>query len=229
MLSWVTEIIVGIISSLIAAILFVGVAALLSRAARWTLTGVLGRLLDVDIEMVFSSPREAAGDINKELLRSSRVSLLTGRGSELQRETFARFFRELSSSTAYSLRVLLPSPDQAGQSINWIARREEEVRLFDPAYGKGVLVSQIQTTMRYLEGFSDRPNVEVRVHLLPLIGRILLTDNCVYLTPYSRFGHSRESRVTKYRRGGDMYEFLERIFEETWVAYGPKTKDLECK
>lgn len=214
------NLVVGVISSLIAASLFVGVAALLSRAARWVLTGILGRLLDIDIEIVFSSPREAASDVTRSLMRSSRVDLLTARGSELQRETFAPFFKTLASSTACSLRVLLPSPlpSQPQHVVDWLARREDEVKLFDPAYGKGLLSSQIQTTILYLENFTDRVNVETRVHRLPLIGRILLTDDCAYLTPYSRFGHSRESHVIKYRRGGDMYEFLGRIFEETWAA-----------
>jgi hypothetical protein len=217
--NWLISVGLGIVSSLIAAVLFVTIAGLLSQAARWILTGLLGRLLGVDIEIVFRSPREAADDVSETLLKSTRVDLLTGRGSELQRETFSDFFNMLSASSACNLRVALPAIDQDSRAIDWVARREEEVKAFDPTYRKGGLLrSQIKATLNFLESFSERQNVQVRLFSSPLIGRIIITESCAYLTPYSRLAHSRNSRVIKYRRGGDMYEFLSKLFEDTWIA-----------
>jgi len=87
---------------------------------------------------------------------------------------------------------------------------------FDAAYGKGLLSLQIQATLKFLEGFRTAANLEVRCYSLPLIGRILITESSAYLTPYRNMEHSRDSRVLKFRRGGEMFNFLERIVSEAW-------------
>src|ERR687885_299345 len=79
----------NVVSSVIASVIVILAAGLLSRTARTMLIGALGRLVDIDIEIVFRNPREAAPDIQRELERANRVDLMTGRGSELERETFA--------------------------------------------------------------------------------------------------------------------------------------------
>jgi hypothetical protein len=77
---------------------------------------------------------------------------------------------------------------------------------------------QIDSSVTFLGRYVDNSNgaLDVRLYNLPLIGRILITDDFAYLTPYSHLAHSRASRVLKFRRGGDMFGFLERIFNEAW-------------
>src|SRR5690349_8458257 len=78
-----------ILAELVAGVLLILLTGLLSKKARWVLTGVFGRMLDIDIDYVFRRKEEADSDIRDEISRSSFLYLLTGRGSELQRETFA--------------------------------------------------------------------------------------------------------------------------------------------
>src|SRR6267378_4009484 len=82
-----------IFTELIAGILLIAIGGLLSRKARWVSTAALGRLLDVDVEYVFRNKREADEDLQREIKRSTFIYLLTGRGNELQRETFAKVRR----------------------------------------------------------------------------------------------------------------------------------------
>jgi len=218
MSGWQLNFLLGVASSLLASLVIIGIAGILSKTVRWVLTGLLGRMLDIDIEIVFASPREAAAEVKREIARSAQIFLMTGRGSELQRETFEHLFSSISSSQACSLYVLLPDIDPTDSQIDWVARREQETALFDPAAGKGLLRQQIITTSMFLDGFDGRSNLRVRYYNLPLMGRILITDRCAFLTPYSKLEHSRKSKVIKYRRGGDMYDFLKRIFDEAWAT-----------
>jgi hypothetical protein len=211
---WLIELLLGTVASLLAGLLMLGVAGLFSKTARWVLTGILGRLLDVDVDMVFANPRQAADDLKKEISKSSIVWLFTGRGSELQRETFEQLLAPSSRST--EVKILLPLTGIESSQIDWVARRERENSRFDVAFGNGLLRLQIESTVKFLEGFRATKGLEVRLYNLPLIGRILITDSFAYLTPYRSLEHSRNSRVLKFRRNGDMYQFLARIFNEAW-------------
>jgi len=216
MQNWLASLLLGVAASLLAGILLIGLAGLFSKGARWVLTGILGRLLDVDVDMVFSNPREAAEDITKELTRSSSITLFTGRGSELQRETFERLFVSSPRSPSRRVRILLPSIRVDSPSVDWVSRREQENSRFDSAFGEGLLSLQIEATVKFLKRYAAERILEVKCYNLPLIGRVLITDRFAYLTPYSAGTHSRNSRVLKFRRGGDMFAFLQRIVDEAW-------------
>jgi hypothetical protein len=218
----------NVAASLLASLLFVTVAGALSKTARGLLITLLGRLLDIDVEAVFRNPREAARDIERELDRSRSVAVLTGRGGELQRETFARLLREAAAGRR-RIRILLPRSARPGTGIDWTDDREREVASFDPAFGAGILREQIEVTVRYLGPFVAAGAVELRLFDYPHVGRVLLTDRTAYFTPYRADAHARDSRVIKYRCGGDMHDHLQRLFDKLWLSAVPAGEQSDVR
>jgi hypothetical protein len=91
-----------------------------------------------------------------------------------------------------------------------------ELAAFDPAFGKGILRDQIETTTKFLSSYIVSGDVELKFFNYPHIGRILITDRVLYFTPYRQDAHGRDSHVIKYRRGGEMYDFFLRLFNQLW-------------
>ncbi len=207
-----------ILAELVAGVLLILMTGLLSKRARWVLTGVLGRLLDIDVDYVFRRKEDADSDIREEISRASFLYLLTGRGSELQRETFADALSASSKKVNFKFRVLLPETNPTKGQPNWTEEREAEVAAFDPAFGKGILRDQIDTNAKFLSRYITAGGFELRRFNYPHIGRILITDRAAYFTPYRQYAHGRNSPVIKYRRGGEMYDFFLRLFDQLWGA-----------
>jgi hypothetical protein len=206
----------GVLASLVAGILLIALGSFLSKKARWVLTATLGRLLDIDIEYVFRTQEELSEDLRKELNRASFIYLLTGRGSDLQRETFASVLSHRQKGRLSQFKILLPEPRPKAGETDWTAQRENELAAVDPAFGKGVLRDQIETTVKFLSSYVDSKDVELKFFNYPHVGRILITDRAAYFSPYRQDAHGRDSSIIKYRHGGEMYDFLLRLFNQLW-------------
>jgi len=209
----VKEFLIGFASSLTAALAFAVGLTLVSKEARWLLTAALGRMLNIDVEYVFPTKAEAESDIKREVQRSRRVRFLTGRGNELQRGTFEALLGKRPAKNHAHFDILLPAYGNGAGRNHWVERREAELAAFDPAFGRGTLASAIEKNVSYLTGYLNS-DVTVALYDYPHIGRILLTDRAAFLTPYHPGTHGREDPVIKFRRGGEMYAFLERLYEE---------------
>ena len=210
-MSFLTEVFAGIV----AGGLLVLVTALLSRTARWVLTGVLGRLVNVDVEFVFSTQSEASADITKDIRQANFAYLMTGRGSELQRDTFADLFKVPSSQSEKPFRILLPDPDSS-IGTDWIAVREREISTFDATYSPGMLQKQIRTNIEFLRKPVSEGCADLRLFSGPHLGRIVLTNRAAFFTPYRKTAHGRATPCIKYRPGDLMYECLLRFFNQMW-------------
>ena len=204
-----------ILAELIAGILLIVLSSFLSKKARWVLTATLGRLLDIDVEYVFRNKREADVDIREEIDDASFVYLLTGRGNELQRETFAGALGPPKGRKP-DFRILLPVARPKANEPDWTEQREREIAAVDTAFGKGILRDQLETTIKFLSPYVSVGDLELKHFNYPHIGRILITDRVVYFTPYRRDSHGRDSHVIKYRRGGEMYDWFLRLFNQLW-------------
>jgi hypothetical protein len=180
------------------------------------LTGALGRLLDVDIDHVFGSSREAQRDIESSIRRASKVRILTGRGHDLQLQTFTHLFAGRPTRGGANVQILLPTPTPQVSSIDWTALREAELEGFDPAFGQGLLRQQIEASASFLIGHA-RLGVEIRFFDAPHLGRLIITNHEAYLTLYAAKRHGRDSRIYMFRRG-DLYDGLERYFDLLWAA-----------
>jgi hypothetical protein len=214
----ITEIFVmTILAELVAIALLTIIGGFFSKKARWVLTAIFGRLLDIDVEHVFRNKSEADADIQEELGRSSGVYLLTGRGNELQRKTFASALSRTPKGGKPGFRILLPVTKPITSGADWTAQREGEIAAVDTAFGNGILSEQIETTVKFLSSYIRTGAVELKRFNYPHIGRILITDRVAYFTPYREDAHGRDSTVIKYRRGGEMYDCLARLFNQLWT------------
>jgi hypothetical protein len=204
---------IGFAGSLLAAVVFTVVASVVSKKARWVLATTLGRMINVDIEFVFPNKAEAEADVKREVERSRQVRLLTGRGNELQRGTFETLLSKGRAGGSRQFEVLLPDYRSTEGQESWIQKREQELATFDPAYGHGLLSSDVEKNVTYLKGYIGSGALTLKLYDYPNIGRILLTERAAYLTPYCSYRHGREDPVVKLRRGGELYAFLERIYD----------------
>ena len=107
------------------------------------------------------------------------------------------------------------------REYDWTAQRDLELAEFDKSFGNNLLHTQVETNVNFLAPYVANDSVELRRFNAPHIGRIILTDRCVYYTPYRFNSHGRESRVYKYRRGGDTYDNFMRLFQQLWTEDAP--------
>lgn len=217
------NLLLNIVGSVLAALLLIAITGFLSRRARWILTATLGRLLDIDVEYVFRNPEDAVSDIKREIDRAKFVDLLTGRGQDLQRGTFD----DALQGTRKKVRILLPGTHQGNVRSYWVCQREGELAAIDPSFGKGMLNQQIATAASFVQQRAAGERVQLRHFDAPHLGRVLLTDRCAYLTPYRTDAPGRDSHVIKYRRGGDMYDWLARLFDQLWVQPGARSSPTD--
>lgn len=206
----------SVLASITAAIVLLIAGTLLSRRLRWLLTGVLGRLLRVEIDYVFASSRDAQDDLAAAISRAHDVRILVGRGHELQRPTFLSLFADRPAHGGPNVRILLPASAPRASTVDWTAQRETELQAFDPAFGRGLLRQQIEGTASFLAGY-PAPGVEVRYFEAPHLGRLIITGEEAYLSLYEARRHGRDSRVHKIRRG-DLYNGLARYFDLLWAG-----------
>ncbi|WP_326810591.1 hypothetical protein OIE62_29665 [Streptomyces scopuliridis] len=205
-------------TSLLASALFLALVWAFSKTARRLLRGLAAHLLHLDVEEVFVNSRDAAHDIKRELGRAREVSILTGRGAELQRDLFEELLLRCRARRC-RCRILLPKLAVPAGEPDWITDREEEIQVFDSAFGTGLLRRQIAATYDYLAPLTVAGHLEARGYGAPHIGRIIATERVVYLTPYSADRHGRESPVIKYRRG-ETFDVLMRLIDKLWVGSG---------
>ncbi len=206
--------ILNIIASLIAGALLLGIISIVSKWARWVLTGVLGRILNIDVECVFSNKTDAMADLQREIKRAKTVRILASRGNELQREPFASIFHERPKERKVQVEILLPRTTLLEGEYDWTAQRDCELSEFDPAFGNSLLHKQIEINADFLAPYIASKAAELYRYNSPHIGRIILTDRFAYYTPYHSDWHGSDSRVLKYRRGGDTYGNLERLLKQ---------------
>jgi len=108
--------------------------------------------------------------------------------------------------------------DCAAAVDDWAQRREEELAVFDHAFGRqGLLKEQVETVARFLDEYVKSSKAELRRYNYPHLGRILITDRCVFFTPYRTDSHGRDCSTYKFRRG-ELYDSFARLFEQLWEA-----------
>ncbi|NEQ52874.1 MAG: hypothetical protein F6K11_22500 [Leptolyngbya sp. SIO3F4] len=206
----------GVLASILGSFLLLILGGFFSHYARWLLTGLFGRILDIDIEYVFRSKSEADKEIEKEISKASFIYVMLGRGYDFQRELFIKSSYQNRPRKLTDFKVLLPDPYSDETESNWIEQREKELANAVPAFGKGLLRQQIKTTISFLESYVKQNYIELRLFNFPHLGFLLITDRVAYFSPYSTHQENWKCRVIQHRRGGDFYEFFVRLFFQVW-------------
>lgn len=216
------DFLLGVLASLVAGILLLVAGSVVSSQFRGLVTGILSRLLSIDIECVYPNKASAHHDIKAELTRARQVMIFAGRGNELQSEVFAPMLRKKAAAEYPAVSILLPTTEYPppGQ-CDWTLQRETELAQFDNAFGTGLLRRQIEISVSFFEPHVAHGAVTLRRFSAPHIGRIVVTDRYAYYTPYRDDAPPSESTVYKFRRDGPMYDNLTRLFEQIWHSCPP--------
>lgn len=213
---------IGIISSLVATLLAGVLLVFFSKKMRWFATGILSRLSKHDVDFVFSNKDEALSEIRSELSRSKKIYLLTSRGNELKREPFFSLFNNKPKNRKVDMRIILPKIKLDKNEFNFVQQREDEMSKFDKAYGQGKLVEDIRSNIDYLERIlynddKDENDIKFRLANFPHVGRILITDDYLFYTPYNKDRHGETDPVIKFRRGVTYKNYF-RMFDLIWKS-----------
>ncbi|MBB5773504.1 hypothetical protein [Nonomuraea jabiensis] len=204
----------GVISSMAATALSVAVGWILSARARDWAVATLSRYSGLGVRKLHHQQRRAADELAADLAKARWVAVLTGRGNELTRDTFAPIWSG-AVRPLDAVRVLLPDP----QPDSWLVRREESLRRFDRGLRPGMLLEQVRNNAEYVrEVASHLDVVELRFYDLPNLYRIILTDEVAYITLYGDTEHGRNSPCVVAQRPGLLYGLALRIFTSTWEA-----------
>jgi hypothetical protein len=207
--------VVGVASSLIASVVVLIAGWFLSGAFRRFLIRFVGKMCGSDIEDIYPTQAIANPDVAKELRVARRVCFFGGRGNELTRETFAALWAS-DNRRLETVRILLPDPGSSTRD-SWLSRREREMETYDRGYVGSMIETQIRSNIQYLMNKTrDRSDIEIRLYDFPHLGRIVMTDQVAFVTPYTDRAHGSESRCLRLRSSGPLYNFAERIFSEAW-------------
>ena len=207
---------VGIFASLISAVIIFLTATWRSKVVRRALTSVASTFLGTQLRYVFSNGKDAEATIVQELDESSRVRIFAGRGLQFQESLYAPLLHG-EPALNRNVQVLLPNPDLSSNGPDWIVHRENELSRVDKSFGNEMLRKQIRTSIEFDLTHQHDEHFKLRLYDTPHIGRIIITDQSVFFTPYSAIKHGRDCRVFHYGTG-DIYENYARFFDMLWEA-----------
>lgn len=206
--------VLSIIASVVATLLLLITATWRSKNVRRVLTSIAATFLRVEIKYAFKSTKDAESEVKAALDRARYVRVFSSRGNEFQRTMYQSILQGAQRKKTI-VQVLLPDPTQKPQGTDWIDQREQEIATFDKAYGKGTLRRQIENNLQFLQAHIEAGRFEVRTYNYPHIGRIILTDDVLFLQPYKDYLHGRDCPVIEYGHG-DVYEMFSRFFDMLW-------------
>lgn len=210
----------GVVSSLVASVLFVGAGWFSSARLRGLLIALLARLTGTGLQRVYATQAQANVELGPELIRARWVKVFASRGNELTRNSFQAVWSD-ALPRLESVQILLPDPAAVGHD-SWLARRERETARHDRGFGNGLLPEQIRSNVRYLEAQArKRQGVELRLYDFPHLCRIIATDQVAYLTTYTDHEHGRNSQCLVFARSSGMYDFVLRLFAAAWTEARP--------
>lgn len=190
--------------------------AFASTRARWLLTATFGKMLGVDVERVYPNKQSALADVEKEIIRSHQVDILTGRGNDLEAAHFQSLLSKRAPNNMTRLRILLPETRDISGEVNWSQVNDKEIAQLDRSYGGGLLTKQIESVRQFLDPYLQEGRVELRRFNVPHLGRILITDRYVFVTFYPHHTRAEYAEVVKFSRKGVLSDGFVRLFNLIW-------------
>lgn len=216
--------------SVIAAIIVAMLGWIVKPIRRWLierlvravagLQTIANRLLGNEVVHIFADRKSLDRHLLRDFKRTSRVFMMTGRGTQIQSEPpFTFLFIERNPVTQpIDIRVVLPVAEVGPGQVDWTSVNELSLRAVDAAYGEGTLSKQIEAAAGVFRAYKARGKLEdIRHANIPHFARIIITDSGVYLTPYNEERLSLQNKVLKFRRGGELAKLWERLFGLLWA------------
>lgn len=210
------EFLINILASMVAGVIMLVATTFASTRARWLLTATFGKLLGVDVERVYPNKHGALSDVEREILRSHQVDIMTGRGNDLEAAHFQSLLSKRAASNNTRLRILLPETRHLVSDVNWNEVNDREIALIDRSYGGGLLAKQVESVVEFLKPYLQEGKVEMRRFNMPHLGRILITDRYVFVTFYPHHTRAEYAEVVKFARKGVLSDGFVRLFNLAW-------------
>ncbi|MFD7235062.1 hypothetical protein ACFWAT_07100 [Streptomyces syringium] len=199
----------GVLSSVAASCMLAVLGWTLSPTARRRAKRVILKGANAGVLDTFKSQREAGGEIAKHLAGAREIRVLAGRGNELQRETFQALW---DGGDRRDVKILLPDPERSGPG-SWIDDHQQEAIAYDGGQGDRMIAESIRNNVEYVKNRVGRLDpAQVALYDFPAIGRIVLTEDLAFITPYSDRRHGADSPCVMVASGHALYDFADRIF-----------------
>ncbi len=199
----------GVLASLVATMLWVLILNIMSQRFRKFFYGVVDLILKTDLKFVYNNSNTADEDIIKEMKKSSKIYIYTGRGQFLQRQEYAEVFGKESTD----VKIILPVPDSKNK---WLMQRAHEMNAINEGFTADTLASDIQGIAKFLKPQIDANKIKLQYSDSQHIGKIIIMDNSVYFVPYQKDIFGKDTKVYNYKIGSYMYYWLQRYFDALW-------------
>lgn len=199
----------SIIASLVASILWVGALNLMSTKFRKLMYGIVDLVLNTDLKFVYNNSNAANQDIVKEMGKSSKIYIYTGRGHFLQEPEYSNVFDKDSTD----VKIILPLPDSENK---WLKQRAEEMHVINEGFTNETLAADIRGIATFLNPKVRNQRIKLQYSDSQHIGKIIILDNCAFFVPYQNNKFGKDTKVYKYKLGAYMYNWLDRYFDALW-------------
>jgi len=208
----------GVLSSIAGSLILI---VLTRISSKYIFFEFCSRMLGNELLVKFENRESSKKSLQSALNSSSMVYIFAGRGNELRREPFEELFHKRPANRKVDLQILLPNPEQDDIRNNWLKEREAELSSFDSSYKVNTLKTEIIASIQYLKGYFEQDKCILGLYSFPHIGRFIVTDDYLFLTPYSNKNHARDCPVYKFKKGHLYYNYLRLFCQIKLVSKSP--------
>lgn len=207
-LVYINGIIQGVLGSLVASVIWAIIVLFFSRRILKIIRELFHTLFDSGAKNIYQSSRdpEYSIDIKRDLEKARKIRICCSRGNFLEKQPFRSVLNNSQAPIEILLSQHTPNP--------WLALRLDEVNKFEEIYTESTICDSIKTNMRYLN--KCKGPIKIKNFSSIHIGRIILTDEVAYFSPYLKESFGEDIVIYKYMVNSSMYCWLERIFDEMW-------------
>lgn len=211
---------VGVVSSLVASVMVLGLAYAWSARFREMVISFILRGSRGSVARQWQNRRAGESVFVAELRRANSIKFIGSRGLEFQTDLFESIMVARPANSSTAVRVLLPDTTDA-DSLYWIQQRENELDKFDHSFSGEMLRTQIDVSVKAIEGHSQSGKLELRRHRLPHFGRVVITDNVIFVIGFTATTHGYQDAMAMYDFHSPVYTALNRLFDITWESQAP--------
>ena len=205
------EVLIGITSSLIAAIIYATFAYVVSRRFRKQCRIVLNKIFDTGILYIYSNQSEAEPDIRESFKHSPIVKVLTLRGKSFLSDMGKLRFIVDELGSWQQLKFMMSDPDPDG-SPNYIRLRAKELLGID---GQEVddFLEEVKQDKKVLSHKAKTLPIEPRLHNSPAVFRLIIFQEEMYLLFYSTRARAVNNQVYRCPSSSELYRAYNRYFD----------------
>lgn len=202
----------GVLSSIIASFVFAFSSWIYATKYKKELIIFLGKLSGTGIEYIYKSDSDANSDMLTAIKRSASVKVFSMRAFRMLKDGAGLKILLQEDCPCGSVDVLLADYDSLS-----VKKRAEEFLKIDPTYTIERYKEDIRWSVKQVCSNQRNPNLKLRLHSQPAFIRMLITDDYLFLSFFSKIETGDNSKVFKITRFSPLYEALYRYFDWIWV------------